>query len=135
MRVPAGYPLPDNCWQAGDTTLWTSRILPVAAARYTMENGDESLRNLAEQMGYMQDLLRDFARGKNWVSARIVSPKGNPFVVSKGDAPLGEAQVGLVTSAVDRKTVVFGPVRVLGDSMVIDLADPMPIFPATSGIG
>ena len=24
------------------------------------ENGDESLRNLAEQMGYMQDLLRDF---------------------------------------------------------------------------
>lgn len=90
-----------------------------------MENGDESLRNLAEQMGYMQDLLRDFARGKNWVSARIVSPKGNPFVVSKGDAPLGEAQVGLVTRAVDRKTVVFGPVRALGDVMVIDLADPM----------
>jgi len=90
-----------------------------------MENGDESLRNLAEQMGYMQDLLRDFARGKNWVSARIVSPKGNPFVVSKGDAPLGEAQVALVTRAVDRKTVVFGPVRALGDTMVIDLADPM----------
>ena len=90
-----------------------------------MENGDESLRNLAEQMGYMQDLLRDFARGKNWVSARIVSPKGNPFVVSKEDAPLGEAQVGLVTRAVDKKTVVFGPVRALGDTMVIDLADPM----------
>lgn len=90
-----------------------------------MENGDESLHNLAEQMGYMQDLLRDFTRGKNWVSARVVSPKGSPFVVQKGDAPLGEAQVSLVARAVSQKTVVFGPVRTLGDSMVIDLADPM----------
>lgn len=90
-----------------------------------MENGDESLRNLAEQMGYMQDLLRDFTRGKNWISARIVSPKGNPYIVQRGDAALGEAQAALVGRAVDNKTVVFGPVRALGDTMVIDLADPM----------
>ena len=73
----------------------------------------------------MQDLLRDFKRSKNWISARIVSPKGNAYIVQRGDAALGEAQSALVGRAVDNKTVVFGPVRALGDAMVIDLADPM----------
>ena len=90
-----------------------------------MDNGDESLRNMAEQMGYMQDLLRDFTRSKNWISARIVSPAGSPYVAQKDDAPLGEAQVALVARAAKHKTVVFGPVRLLGDAMVMDLADPM----------
>lgn len=90
-----------------------------------MNTGDESLRNLAEQMGYMQDLLQDFSRSKGWVSARIVSPKGSPFVVNMGEAPLGDAQIALAARAVELKTVVFGPVRALGGNMVMDLADPM----------
>ena len=90
-----------------------------------MNTGDESLRNLAEQMDYMKDLLQDFSRSKGWISARIVSPKGSPFVEHMGNAPLGDAQVALVARAVEQKTVVFGPVRVLGGNMVMDLADPM----------
>ena len=90
-----------------------------------MENGDESLRNMAEQMGYMQDLLRDFTHSKNWISARIVSPKGNPFVVQRDESPLGDAQLALVSRAIESKTIVFGPVRTLGNALVMDLADPM----------
>lgn len=90
-----------------------------------MNTGDESLRNLAEQMGYMQDLLQDFSRSKGWISARVVSPKGNPFVEQMGNATLGDAQIALVARAVEQKTVVFGPVRALGGNMVIDFADPM----------
>lgn len=90
-----------------------------------MDSRDKSLRSLAEQMDYMQDLLRDFAKGKNLVSAKIVSPKGNPYIVQRDDAPLDEAQINLVESAIKRKTTVFGPVRLLGNAVVIDLADPM----------
>ena len=89
------------------------------------ESRDKSLRSLAEQMDYMQDLLLDFARGKNLVSARIVSPKGNPYIVQRDEKPLEEAQIGLVESAIKRKTTIFGPVRTLGGALVIDLADPM----------
>lgn len=90
-----------------------------------MSHSDESLRNLAEQMGYMQDLLQDFSRSKGWISAKMVSPKGSPFVVRMGDTPLDEAQIALAARAVEQKTVVFGPVRALGNSVVMDLADPM----------
>lgn len=89
------------------------------------ETGDESVRNLAEQMRYMQDLLRDFALSRHWVSARVVTPQGRPLIAHEDELPLGEAQTALVRRAVAEKTMAYGPVRVLGDALVMDVADPM----------
>ena len=86
---------------------------------------DEALRSLAEQRPYMQDLLQDFVRSREWVAARIVTPDGQPLVMQDQSAPLGEPQMTLVHEAMTGKTLTFGPVRVLGQNLVIDLVDPL----------
>lgn len=44
-----------------------------------MNTGDESLRNLAEQMGYMQDLLQDFSRSKAGFLPELYRPRATPL--------------------------------------------------------
>lgn len=86
---------------------------------------DEALRSLAEQRPYMQDLLQDFARGRQWAAARVVTPDGQPLVLQNYSAPLGEAEMALVRRAMTEKALIFGPIRALGQSLVIDLVDPL----------
>ncbi len=102
---------------------------PDGAARLVapdaMASGNEVLRSVAEQLPYMQDLLRDFANSRQWVAARIVLPDGQPLVMQEHGAPLEEAQADMVRRAIAGKSIVFGPVRVLGQDLVMDLADPL----------
>uniref|UniRef100_B8IZY1 Putative PAS/PAC sensor protein n=1 Tax=Desulfovibrio desulfuricans (strain ATCC 27774 / DSM 6949 / MB) TaxID=525146 RepID=B8IZY1_DESDA len=95
------------------------------AAPDAQGSGDEALRSLAEQLPYMQDLLRDFAKSRQWTAARIVLPDGQPLVIQEHDAALGEAQIDMVRRAIAGKSIVFGPVRALGQNLVMDLADPL----------
>lgn len=88
-------------------------------------SSDEALRSLAEQRPYMQDLLQDFTRSRQWVAARLVTPNGQSLILQNNCAPLGEAELALVHKAVNEKMLVFGPVRVLGESLVIDMVDPL----------
>ncbi|MDD4702138.1 MAG: PAS domain-containing protein [Desulfovibrio sp.] len=88
-------------------------------------SSDEALRSLAEQRPYMQDLLQDFAHSRQWAAARIVTPDGQPLVLQNHSAPLGEAEMAMVHRAMTERTLIFGPIRALGQSLVIDLVDPL----------
>lgn len=95
------------------------------AAPDAARSGEESLSSLAEQLPYMRDILQDFMRRRQWTAARVVGPDGAPLVAPEQAPPLGEAQVELVRRADAAKALTFGPVRGLGDNLVIDLADPL----------
>ena len=88
-------------------------------------SSDEALHSLAEQLPYMQDLLRDFVRSRQWTAARIVMPNGQPLVMQAHDDPLTEMQTELVREAMTDKALTFSPVRVLGQNLVIDMVDPL----------
>lgn len=106
-----------------------SNLGPDGAIRLTAPDAEssteEALRSLAEQLPYMQDLLRDFVRSRQWTTARIVMPNAQSLVVQEQDAPLTEMQTKLVREAVVDKALTFGPVRVLGQNLVIDMVDPL----------
>lgn len=88
-------------------------------------SSSEALRSLAEQLPYMQDLLQDFAKSRQWTAARIVLPDGQSLIMQEHAEPLTEAQADMVRRATSGKSIVFGPVRTVGQELVMDLADPL----------
>lgn len=86
---------------------------------------DSALSGLAEQMRYMQDLLKEFAQSRHWVSARILSTETAPLIVQEQEPALSADQALLARSALEKKNTVFGPIRAVGAELVMDMADPM----------
>lgn len=89
------------------------------------ENDDAALASLADQKEYLSDLLQDTARGRQWAAARIVGLHGQDLVAPRDAPELGAAQLALARNAMEHRALRHGPVRVLGDGLVMDVAVPM----------
>ena len=90
-----------------------------------LNSEDEAVRSLAEQLTYMQDLLKDFTRRRAWTDARVLRADGTPLVSPDFATPLTEAQTGLVRRAGESGKAAFGPLRMTDNGLVMDMADPL----------
>lgn len=91
----------------------------------TLHSENESLRMLAEQRSYIQDLLRDLCKRRNWADARIFSAAGKEMASQEFAPALGVLQTELVLNAINTGHSAFGPIRETLDGFVIDMADPL----------
>lgn len=91
----------------------------------TLHSPDDSLRSMAEQLNYIQDLLRDFTSRRAWTDARILLPDGQILAAPEYSAPLSEAQHALAIDAAEKGRPIFGPIRQGDKGLVMDMADPL----------
>lgn len=91
----------------------------------TLHSQDETLRSMAEQYTYIQDLLRDFTRRRIWTDARILMPDGQPLVAPQFSVPLSDAQRELARKAAENGKALFGPIRRTDSGLMLDMADPL----------
>lgn len=91
----------------------------------TLHSPDDSLRTMAEQLNYIQDLLKDFTARAAWTDARILLPDGKVLAAPEFSTPLSEAQLDLSREAAQTGRAIFGPVRHDGKKLVMDMADPL----------
>lgn len=90
-----------------------------------LNSHDEGIRSMAEQLTYIQDLLRDFTRRRAWNDARILLPDGRVMAAPQFSAPLSNAQVELARKAGETGHAIFGPIRQGERGLVMDMADPL----------
>ena len=91
----------------------------------TLHSNDENMRSMAEQLQYMQDLLRDFTTRRAWRDARILLPNGNLLAAPEYSSPLSETQHDLARRAATTGQYLFGPIRRDKGGLVMDMADPL----------
>lgn len=91
----------------------------------TLHSTDENMRSMAEQLQYMQDLLRDFTTRRAWRDARILLPNGNLLAAPEYSSPLSETQHELARKAAATGQYIFGPIRRDKSGLVMDMADPL----------
>ncbi|MDE6734018.1 MAG: histidine kinase [Desulfovibrio sp.] len=90
-----------------------------------LNSDDETVRSLAEQLTYMQDLLKDFTRRRAWTDARVMRADGTPLVAPDFATPLSDPQTALVRRAGESGKAAFGPLRMTDNGLVMDMADPL----------
>lgn len=90
-----------------------------------LNSPNSSVRALAEQRAYMQDLLRDFIRRRAWSDARLVTTDGIEILAPQKPLPLDSAEQDIIRRAVESKAAVFGPIRKVEGAFFMDLADPL----------
>ncbi|MBD5418206.1 MAG: histidine kinase [Desulfovibrio sp.] len=90
-----------------------------------LNSDDEAVRSLAEQLTYMQDLLKDFTRRRAWTNARVMRADGTPLVAPDFATPLTGEQTALVRRAGESGKAAFGPLRMTDNGLVMDMADPL----------
>ncbi|MDR2574625.1 MAG: PAS domain-containing protein [Desulfovibrio sp.] len=86
---------------------------------------DETIASLAEQRSYMQDILLDAMRRRQWTSAQVLTAEGEVLIAPEYADPVAPFQANLIKRAESARTTVFGPVRRQGETVVMDVADPM----------
>ncbi len=91
----------------------------------SLHSDDETLRSMAEQYTYIQDLLRDFTRRRAWTDARILMPDGSVLVAPQFNDQIIPDQQELGRKAVEAGHFMFGPLRDTPDGIVIDMAEPL----------
>lgn len=91
----------------------------------TLHSPDDSLRSMAEQLNYIQDLLKDFTARRAWTDVRILLPGGTVLAAPEFSNPVSNEQKELVRQAADKGRAIFGPVRRNESGLVMDMADPM----------
>ncbi|MBD5539293.1 MAG: histidine kinase [Desulfovibrio sp.] len=91
----------------------------------SLNSDDEAVRSLAEQLTYMQDLLKDFTRRRAWTNARVMRADGTPLVAPEFSTALTPEQTGLVRRAGESGKAAFGPLRMTDNGLVMDMADPL----------
>ncbi len=95
------------------------------AAPDALHSQNESVRVMAEQRAYLQDLLGNFVKRRAWTEARITAPSGEDLVAPDYAIPLTHNQTDLIREAVQSGTQTFGPIRSGEDGLVMDMADPL----------
>lgn len=90
-----------------------------------LHSEDEVLRSMAEQLNYMQDLLKDFTRRRAWTEARILLPDASLLVGPDFSLPLDEAQKTIAMRCAAEGKAMFGPLRNTEKGIVIDMAEPL----------
>lgn len=110
---------------AADARALASEERQALAGAEALDSADESVRSMAEQLIYMQDILDDFVKRRGWVSAQVLTPDGAGLVVPPHSAPLAAGQLALARRADAERSPVFGPMRLQDGVPVIDMADPL----------
>lgn len=90
-----------------------------------LHSSDDEMRSMAEQLVYMQDLLKDFTMRRAWSDARILLPDSTPMVNLEFAVPLTKEQKELVEQAAKSSRPGFGPIRQSSKGLVMDMADPL----------
>lgn len=90
-----------------------------------LHSHDETIRTMAEQYTYIQDLLADFTKRRAWNDARILLPDGSTMVAPPFSTPLAQIQIDLAKKAADEGHATFGPIRQTEKGLVMDMADPL----------
>lgn len=108
-----------------DTKSFTPDELARLAEPDSLHSPDDSVRSMAEQLTYIQDLLKDFTLRRAWNDARILLPDGTKLIEPRFSNVLVEEQVALARAAAREGRVIFGPIRQGPKGLVIDVADPM----------
>lgn len=108
-----------------DARTLTSEEIDKLANPDTLHSSDESLRSMAEQLIYMQDLLRDFTRRRAWTDARILFEDHSQLIYPDFSNPLLDSQKELCKEAAATGRPVFGPIRKSANGLVMDMADPL----------
>ena len=91
----------------------------------SLNSEDETVRSLAEQLTYMQDLLKDFTRRRAWTDARVLRADATPLVSPAFAQPVTAEQSALVRRAGESGRAAFGPLRMGDNGLVMDMADPL----------
>lgn len=91
----------------------------------TLHTSHEGLRSMAEQMTYLQDLLKDFTTRRAWTEARVLLPNGDLLVGPEFPLPLLDSQRRICEQAAQSGKAVFGPLRLQDGRLAIDMADPL----------
>ncbi len=110
---------------AADARALGSDAANAIAGPQALDSPDESVRSMAEQLVYMQDILQDFVNRRGWIAARATTPDGAPLVVPADSAPLGAEQIALIRRADADRGPVFGSLRVQNGTLVVDMAEPL----------
>lgn len=97
----------------------------LVAAPDALDSPDESVRSMAEQRLYMQDILQDFASRRGWIAAQVTTPDGSPLVAPSGGTPPDGEQLAVIRRALTNRGAAFGPLREQDGTLVIDMADPL----------
>lgn len=90
-----------------------------------LHSQNDSVRLMAEQRAYLQDLLGNFVQRRAWTEARITTPEGEDLVARDFAIPLNKEQTELISDAVKSGSQTFGPIRQSENGLVMDMADPL----------
>lgn len=99
--------------------------LEILSSPDSLSSPDDNVRGMAEQLTYIQDLLKDFTKRRAWNDARILLPNGVVMVEPPFSAPLDERQIALARRVTDTGKGMFGEIRQSSNGLVMDLADPL----------
>ncbi len=88
---------------------------------------------LALQLPYMEQLLTDFIRETEFLSAHLIGPKGEVLIRSGGAPDLSGPNKALAESFFRQGTIPFGPARIVAAGLVADAV--LPVFPVQSESG
>lgn len=108
-----------------DTGSLTASELEALSSPDSLSSSDENVRAMAEQLTYIQDLLKDFTKRRAWTDARILLPNGVVMVEPPFSPPLDQNQISLARSVTDSGKAMFGQVRKTANGLVMDMADPL----------
>ena len=85
---------------------------------------------LVLQLPYMKQLLTDFVRESDFVSAYLIGSRGDVLIQSNGAARLTAAGRDMATAQFRETDLPFGPVRAATAGLVTDIV--LPVFPVQS---
>lgn len=91
----------------------------------TLHSPREPLRNMAEQLSYLQDLLNDLTKRRAWNEARILRDDASQLIGPEYAQPLAGIQLEIARQALAGGKPVFGPLRMREGLLVMDMAEPM----------
>lgn len=90
-----------------------------------LSDPNDATRTLAEQLTYIQDLLKDFMTRRSWTDVRLLLPTGAPMVEPPFSSPLTGSQIAISRKASQSGLTVFGPIRQTEQGYFMDMADPL----------
>jgi len=88
---------------------------------------------LVLQLPYMQQLLTDFVRETDFLSAYLLGPRGEILIASGGAPELPAPGEAMASQLFQQATIPVGPARSAAAGLVADIA--LPIFPVQSESG
>jgi PAS domain S-box-containing protein len=107
----------------------------IAKAQDPLGNSSQSgdVNPLVLQLPYMKQLLTDFVRDSDFLSAYLIGSRGDVLIQSNGASHLSATGREMAKKLFREATLPFGPVRAAASGLVADIV--LPVFPVQSESG